>query len=120
MNRKYNVDRIKNTVEWCAEVGIQPYLSFIIGLPWETEEDVHKTFKLVEAMPIKHVRIGPLQVFAGTPMWNNPEVYGLKFQRDRLSDVDVTNNVYVDNGIIPPSRLASLSAQARRLCQSKI
>lgn len=120
INRKYNVDMIKNTVKWCAEVGIQSYVSFIIGLPWETEEDVHKTFKLVEAMPTNHVRIGPLQVFPGTPMWNNPEFFGLRFQRDRLSDVDVTNNVYVDNGIIPPSRLATLSEQARRLCQSKM
>ena len=66
--------------------------SWVIGLPGENWQSVQETkdliFKLDAAgMDIADIRI--LQIFPGTPYWNDPNRWGLKiFQREEVSATD--------------------------------
>ena len=39
----------------------------IVGLPWEREEDLYETAKMVAALPVDGIKIHPLYVMEHTP-----------------------------------------------------
>ena len=50
LNKRIRSETVEKTVETCADSGITPLLTFMIGLPGETEDDIRKTVELVKKL----------------------------------------------------------------------
>lgn len=72
------------TAHLCHKVGIRCYASLIYGLPGENKRSLDNTIDMIkEAQPDEiHYRI--LTPMPGSPIWNNPERYGLKIDKKML------------------------------------
>lgn len=80
INKKMTVEDNKNAVELANKYGIQTKGFFIIGLPGETETTARKTIN--HALTLKdsgmtHADFYFLTPFPGTPIWNNPDKFGI-------------------------------------------
>lgn len=76
LKRKYTPDDVIKVTTLCKQLGIHTITAFIIGLPFETQEDLDQTFYLIEKIPdMSGVCI--LTAFPGTPVFNEPQKYGL-------------------------------------------
>ena len=63
-----------NAIRLCRKYSIQPLGAFMMGMPYETEEDLEKTYLFIKKyIPDKFV-IAQMSAFPGTPIWN----YALK------------------------------------------
>jgi anaerobic magnesium-protoporphyrin IX monomethyl ester cyclase len=73
--RKINTEAIKNLQSF----GIEAKAFLIVGLPGETEETIKDTISwLYEACP-DEIGVSIFQPLPGSPIFKNPEFYGLKF-----------------------------------------
>jgi radical SAM superfamily enzyme YgiQ (UPF0313 family) len=50
LNKNIDLQEVKRTFELCKQVGIQTATSFMLGIPGETVEDMHATFKFAKAL----------------------------------------------------------------------
>lgn len=64
MKKGITIEQVENVVNWSRKEGIRCYLSFILGIPTETEPERHDTFYLIDRL--KPYSYG-LNVFAGIP-----------------------------------------------------
>lgn len=64
LNKKINSETVEKTVEMCAKAGITPLLTFMLGLPGETEGDIMKTVELVKKLD---KAICCIQLYTPTP-----------------------------------------------------
>ena len=79
MNRNYSYEDVVRKVELCRDVGIVCTTSFIIGLPWENEDDIDKTFDLMRRVDTPRVLLNIFTPLPGTPVFNNPDEFGIHF-----------------------------------------
>jgi radical SAM superfamily enzyme YgiQ (UPF0313 family) len=64
LNKRINLDQVRNVVRWGKENGIKSYCSLITGVPGETIEDYRKTMRLMrELRPHDYA----FNVFVGIP-----------------------------------------------------
>ncbi len=91
IDKRITVDDIRNVINWCKELGIKCYTSWIIGTPGEEESDRAATFSLIDELkPFSagiHVFIGlPGSVFYHEMLNNRQYVYkddlGLLYSSD--------------------------------------
>ncbi len=68
INRAHGVSDFVDAVLRAKERPLRVCAHMIIGLPYETREDVIETAKLLAALPIDGVKIHPLHVIRGTVM----------------------------------------------------
>lgn len=78
MGRKYTRDDVLSVVDACSERGIKCTTSFIVGLPWEQEEDVRLTFELMERVSTDRVLVNLFTVLPGTSAYEMPEALGIR------------------------------------------
>ncbi len=64
LNKKIDPQKIKWIVNECAEVGITPLLTFMIGLPGETEENIRETIEFAKSL---NKAICCFQLYTPTP-----------------------------------------------------
>ncbi len=64
LNKRISCERVEATVEMCYNAGITPLLTFMLGLPGETEEDIKQTVELVKKLD---KAICCIQLFVPTP-----------------------------------------------------
>ena len=50
LNKNIDLQEVKRTFELCKQVGIRTATSFMLGIPGETVEDMHATFKFAKAL----------------------------------------------------------------------
>lgn len=74
-----NVEMNQKAIDICYKWGIQLNISFIIGTPGETEEDLKKTIDFIERNRKKliGIEIFILLPYPGTPVWNYAKKRGL-------------------------------------------
>lgn len=58
----------KNVVKWCKELGIATYAFFMVGFPWESEEDVRQTIKFAEELNADFNQFSRVLPFEGTEL----------------------------------------------------
>jgi len=63
------LDKIREVVKLCKEHGIAPRGSFMIGSPYETEEDVEKTIEFIKDIDLDQIGICVTTPFPGTELW---------------------------------------------------
>ncbi len=82
MQRAYTAEDVKRVVEICNRVGIVTKLGFMIGLPYESPEDIQETFKLMREVPTYYVQLRNLTPMPGTPFYENAKAYNLDILYD--------------------------------------
>ncbi len=84
MNKKIQLERIPEIMEWLHEAGISVAASLVLGFPGETHETVRRTAAVVSGCGFDSVMIHSLQVVPGTPLWKRREEFELSMPRPRV------------------------------------
>ncbi len=71
------IESVRVSVHKARELGITAGVSIILGLPTETIEEARKTVDFVRSLPVDYYMHNILQVFPGTPLWENHEEYSI-------------------------------------------
>jgi anaerobic magnesium-protoporphyrin IX monomethyl ester cyclase len=50
LKKGFNVDQVRQAVDWCNEVGLTARCSYLIGVGNETEEDVQRSVRLAGSL----------------------------------------------------------------------
>ncbi len=66
------IESVTNLRKWAPN--IEPYVSWMSGFPTETEEDLKKTFDLMDEMHKRNLKTQHFGVFTYTPLSSNPLV----------------------------------------------
>lgn len=121
LNRNYSPDEVLKIFRICKDLNINAYGSFIIGLPFEEEEDVLRTFDLAKKLPTNQLRLGPLQVYPGTKIWNNPDVFGVKVDNQiDFSSIDNDNKAHFSTNWLTKEKITEFNIIGRQISQSKL
>ncbi|MBI4170696.1 MAG: radical SAM protein [Candidatus Aenigmarchaeota archaeon] len=73
-----SLERTRQTVNWCHELDIKIKGFFIIGLPGETKETAQQTIEFAKSLKIEYCDFYPLTPFPATPLWENPQNFGIE------------------------------------------
>lgn len=77
VGKNINMEKAVEMANISQKLGIAVDVSFIVGLPYETMDSVRNIKKFVERIEPHHVFIGPLMVLPGSPIYFNPQLYGI-------------------------------------------
>ncbi len=78
IKKNQTIEQIEAAVNGAKRAGIETvHAFFLIGCPDETAEDVRKTFRLASRMRLDSLSVNRLEVFRGTPMWQEYVERGL-------------------------------------------
>jgi radical SAM superfamily enzyme YgiQ (UPF0313 family) len=64
MKKGITLEQVENVVNWSRKAGIRCYLSFVLGVPTETDEERHKTLIFINRLKPYSYSLG---IFAGIP-----------------------------------------------------
>ena len=70
-NQKLSLEQVERAIGIARSHGIQCLGSFIIGSPFETEEEIEETFRFIERIRFDFLQIGVATPFPGTELWND-------------------------------------------------
>ncbi|MEK6760761.1 MAG: radical SAM protein [Nanoarchaeota archaeon] len=84
------VDQARKAVRMIHDSGIKVKGFFIIGLPGDTRESVMKTIEFAKEINVDYVDFYLYTPYSSTPIWNNPEKYGMEI----IKPVDSNWNEY--------------------------
>ena len=99
LKRSYTPDDVLRITNLCHKIGINTKSAFIIGLPYETKEDLDLTFKLIEKIPDTYI-FSMFTALPGTPVYNDPDKFGLKIlphppEKDNFNQYSWVFNGYI-------------------------
>lgn len=80
--RKQNIE----VSQICHGVGIGCYGTLIYGLPGETKESIDNTVSMVKEAQPDELHFHVLSPMPGSPIWNDPESYGIKIDKQKLKE----------------------------------
>lgn len=82
-------------VEMCHDAGLKVKGFFIIGLPGETRKTALQTIEFAKSLNLEYVDCYPITPYPGTPLWDDPEKYGLEI----IKPLDCNWDEYYQVGI---------------------
>lgn len=80
INKGFTIERAKESIKWCHEVGLSVKTFVIVGLPGETSETLQETENFLEQSKPDDVDFTVLTVYPNTDIYKNPKRYDLNFQ----------------------------------------
>ena len=96
LKRNYTPDDVIRVVTLCKNMGIHTVTSFMLGLPYETKEDMEQTFSLIEKLP-GNTGINIFTALPGTPVFNNAAKYNLTIAPHLPEEDDLEQFAYISN-----------------------
>ncbi|MBU1125555.1 MAG: B12-binding domain-containing radical SAM protein [Candidatus Omnitrophica bacterium] len=69
MHKKTCVKDIESVVDLCRRYGIESYLMFVIGLPWETAETIQQTVRFVKKTKASFIEVNLAYPLPGTDFY---------------------------------------------------
>jgi len=97
LNRKYKPSDVIRVTKLCNELKILPVTLFMVGLPGEAKEDLEQTFSLIEQIPGSS-SFNIFTPFPGTPVFDNPQKYGITILPHSPEEDNMTQYSWIDNG----------------------
>jgi anaerobic magnesium-protoporphyrin IX monomethyl ester cyclase len=110
MKKGITVNQIESVVSLCKKHGIESFLVFVIGLPWETAETITDTINFV-----KHTQASFIEVNIAYPL-PGTEFYALAKESGLFSEEDLFGHNYSN----PLVRSFSLSTAELKKLRKKI
>lgn len=103
VKKNITLEKCRNAVALCNDVGIEPMTSYILGLPGETPETVRTTMEFAKSLsPLYGYHI--LAPFPGTEVRDKKEEYGLRILTDNWDLYDANQSVS-ETGTMPYSEI---------------
>lgn len=103
IKKKTTLEECRRAAALCHEAGIDPWLSFILGLPGETEEAIKKTMEFGKELSESH-GFHILAPFPGTEVRDRSEAYGMTILTDDWDRYDANQSVSA-TGSVPPEEI---------------
>lgn len=93
INKGTTVEQNRKALLACKEVGVPVRCSLMYGNPTENLESINNTINLMKECQPDEWNLAVLAPVPGSEFWNNPEKYGIKFDKEwvRSKDYLVTN-----------------------------
>ena len=91
-------DKIRHAVKLCKEHGIGAMGSFMIGSPYETEEDIKQTINFIKEIGLDELGLNVTTPFPGTELWEYAREKGLV--KDNEWDERLWGMHHIDEGNI--------------------
>jgi radical SAM superfamily enzyme YgiQ (UPF0313 family) len=86
MNKKETVADHKKAIKIIKDNDILVRLYLMVGLPGETQESIEKTKQFIKETNPDKFTISCFMPYAGCPIWNNPEKYGVEIERENYEN----------------------------------
>lgn len=90
LRRAYSIFEVEQKINKALECGILPLVSFMIGMPWETEDDIKQTFDLMQRINTPALAVHVFTPYPGTEIHNHPEKYGVLIETHNPEEIDMT------------------------------
>ena len=103
IKKKTTLEKCKRAAALCHDAGIDPWMSFILGLPGETAETVRETLEFGKTLSESH-GFHILAPFPGTEVRDRCEEYGIRILTDDWDRYDANQSVSA-MGSIPPEEI---------------
>lgn len=102
LNKKLKVESITTALEILSKTRIIPRLSFMVGIPGETEDDIKQTYKfavtLKEKFPSCQPLVTPFRLFPGSEFYNLAvSKYGYKSPESLVEWVATSDREYSES-----------------------
>ena len=109
IKKKTTLEKCVRAAELSREAGIEPMMSFILGLPGETPETARKTIEFARTLSTNY-GFHVLSPFPGTEVRDRAADYGMKIL---TSDWDLydANHAVTDTGFISPSEVERMAEE---------
>ncbi len=94
IKKGFTLERVQQAVQWCKELDIKTFALFILGLPWETKEDVEQTIRFANSLDTDFVQFARYTPIEGTPIYDDVKADGMLFEnefKDVGTHVDTLN-----------------------------
>ncbi len=86
IQKGFTLDRVKLAVQWCKELDIKTFALYILGLPWETKEDIQKTIDFANDLDTDFVQFARYTPIEGTPIYDEVKANGM-LSENQFKDV---------------------------------
>jgi radical SAM superfamily enzyme YgiQ (UPF0313 family) len=70
------LDQVRTTLELAHSLGVRNHVSFVIGLPGETERSVDNTIRFIKSVPVDSVQFSVAIPFPGTELYREAQERG--------------------------------------------
>ncbi|MEI6125892.1 MAG: radical SAM protein, partial [Pseudomonadota bacterium] len=101
-----SLDAVRETVGRIQAAGLRAKGLFLMGLPGETEESIHRTSDFIISLGLDDMNMSKFTPFPGAPLWHEINREGTFNEDWRL--MNCLNFVFVPRGISSPARLTQL------------
>lgn len=105
LKRRYTPDRVREVYAMCLQHGIIPSFSFIVGLPFEEQEDILATRRLIASLEGVESGVHILTPFPGTPIAESPEEFRLTIAPHDVADLDINTRSVVSTHLADGPRI---------------
>jgi radical SAM superfamily enzyme YgiQ (UPF0313 family) len=85
IGKPLDLDRCRQVVRWCRELGIRTHATFCLGLPGETEATIRKSLAFMETLEADTAQVSKAVPYPGTPMYAWAEQHGYLAAKDLTS-----------------------------------
>jgi radical SAM superfamily enzyme YgiQ (UPF0313 family) len=82
MNKGSHVAQIESCVDLCAKQGVESFLMFVIGLPWDTNETLADTIDFVKRTKASFIEVNVAYPLPGTDLFSFAQANGLFDEKD--------------------------------------
>lgn len=96
LGRRYTPEDVEEVYRACLSNGIRPIFSFIVGLPFETQDDLELTYQLIQKLEGVESGIHILTPFPGTPIAERPSDYALEIRPHHVGDLDLNTGSVIN------------------------
>lgn len=72
-----NIEEVEHFIERCNRIGIVPQLSFIVGLPSTTPEELQREISFLQRYPMDS---SSFALLLGSPMYEHPNDFGIRIE----------------------------------------
>jgi radical SAM superfamily enzyme YgiQ (UPF0313 family) len=113
IGKKVEVSTYRKVVDWTKEAGIRVILSVLIGLPGQTERSLEKSLDLMRDLAPDGMDVSYVCPQPGTPLWDEPQRYGIRIIEDDYSRFDCRH-------VVAETALLSAEQQRRWYLEAQI
>lgn len=92
LDKNISLKQTEKAVSICRHFGIESFLIFVIGFPWDTKKTLKETMYFIRRIEPSFIEVNITYPFIGTPLYNMVKEYNLLGEK-RLTGFDYSNPV---------------------------
>lgn len=112
MKRNYTAEDVKRIVKLCFDMGISTTVSFIVGNPYETLDDVKKSFELSMDLMTPNVAFHIFTPYIGTKAFESPKDFGLTILSDNPETFDKNKEPIINTRYFTAEQIKELYCES--------